>query len=99
MVSQTGHCFSLKLHVVDHREQSCLNDAAAIVSFMSRSLVKGPARPCALNARGVDGEELRVLGRKEIPLTIGNEDITDSFLVLAKTILLHAVKIVGHVAS
>ena len=57
-------------------------DTGATVSLVSRELVSGPLKPCSLKARGIGGEELQVLGMKELKVRIGTLTISHQFLVV-----------------
>ena len=69
------------IHVGGH-DQKCLVDTGATVSLVSRELVSGPLKPCSLKARGIGGEELQVLGMKELKVRIGTLTISHQFLVV-----------------
>ena len=70
-----------QIHVGGH-DQKCLVDTGATVSLVSRELVSGPLKPCSLKARGIGGEELQVLGMKELKVRIGTLTISHQFLVV-----------------
>ena len=63
-------------------EQKCLVDTGATVSLVSRELIKGPLKPCSLEARGIGGEDIQVLGMKEIGVQLENTSISHQFLVV-----------------
>ena len=56
----------------------------ATVSLISRELISGPLKPCSLKARGIGGEELQVLGMKELEVSIGTLTISHQFMVVGK---------------
>ena len=70
-----------QIHVGGH-DQKCLVDTGATVSLISRELVSGPLKQCSLKARGIGGEELQVLGMKEMKVRIGTLTISHQFLVV-----------------
>ena len=57
-------------------------DTGAAVSLVSRELVSGPLKPCSLKARGIGGEELQVLGMKELKVRNGTFTISHQFPVV-----------------
>jgi hypothetical protein len=57
-------------------------DTGATVSLISRELISGPLKPCSLKARGIGGEELQVLGMKELEVSIGTLTISHQFMVV-----------------
>ncbi|CAB4038951.1 Retrovirus-related Pol poly from transposon, partial [Paramuricea clavata] len=67
---------------VGAHEQKCLVDTGATVSLISRELISGPLKPCSLKARGIGGEELQVLGMKELEVSIGTLTISHQFMVV-----------------
>ena len=60
----------------------CLVDTGASVSLISREYVVGPLRPCSLKARGISGEQLQVLGMKELAVNIDSLKINHPFVVI-----------------
>jgi hypothetical protein len=57
-------------------------DTGAMVSLKSRELISGSLKPCSLKARGISGEELQVLGMKELEVSIGTLTISHQFMVV-----------------
>ena len=57
-------------------------DTGATVSLISRELISRPLKPCSLKARGIGGEELQVLGMKELEVSIGTLTISHQFMVV-----------------
>ena len=56
----------IKAQVGEH-ERKCLVDTGATVSLVSREFISGPLKPCYLKAQGIGGENLQILGMKELP--------------------------------
>ncbi|CAB4042877.1 Retrovirus-related Pol poly from transposon, partial [Paramuricea clavata] len=77
-----GPCYQCGKTRVGAHEQKCLVDTGATVSLISRELISGPLKPCSLKARGIGGEELQVLGMKELELSIGTLTISHQFMVV-----------------
>ena len=67
---------------VGNAEPRCLVDTGASVSLISREFVVGPLRPCSLKARGISGEQLQVLGMKELSVNINNLQVNHPFVVI-----------------
>ena len=67
---------------VGNAEPRCLVDTGASVSLISREFVVGPLRPCSLKARGISGEQLQVLGMKELSVNINSLNVNHPFVVI-----------------
>lgn len=65
----------------DH-ERKCLVDTGSTVSLISRQFISGTLKPCSLKARGIGGEELQVLGRKEFEVHLGTLTVPHPFVVV-----------------
>ena len=70
----------IKAQVGGH-ERKCSVDTGATVSLVSREFICGPLKPCYLKAQGVGGENLQVLGMKELSVCLGTFSVSHQFLV------------------
>ena len=66
-------------------ERKCLVDTGATVSLVSREFISGPLKPCYLKAQGIGGENLQVLGMKELSVSLGTFNVSHQFLVVGMT--------------
>jgi len=60
---------------------SFMVDTGAMVSLIQPGISKAQVQPCDVQARGITGTQLEILGEQQVEFTIRNQDYYMTFII------------------